>query len=370
MHLQSKPHYPILDGLRGVAAVIVVIFHLLEPHAGGNHANLYINHAYLAVDFFFMLSGFVVAYAYDDRWGSMNTKDFLKRRLVRLHPLVVLGSLIGAATFYLQQSPAFPGISQVPVWQLLLVMLLGCTLLPLPIKYDIRGWQELHPLNGPAWSLYFEYIANLLYAFFLRRIAKPLLALLVFAAGCLTVHHLFTCESGDMIGGWALNWKQTSIGFTRMLFPFLAGLLLCRLRIPLRVRHGGFWWASLLLAIAFSLPRFGTADSVWMNALYECIVILAVFPLIVLIGAGGQLTDKRSKAVCKFLGDISYPIYITHFSYVLMYTGWHSRTHATLIEGAPYIALAFAASMITAYASLKLYDLPIRRWLTNRFLKK
>lgn len=369
MLLNSKPHYPILDGLRGVAAVIVVIFHLLEPHAGGDHAKLYINHAYLAVDFFFMLSGFVIAYAYDDRWEKMSLSEFLKRRLVRLHPLVILGSLLGAALFYFQESPAFPIIGEIPVWMLLLVMLLGCTLLPLPIRYDIRGWQELHPLNGPAWSLYFEYIANLLYALFLRRVRKPLLGLLTLAAASLTVHHLFTCASGDMIGGWALNAEQTRIGFTRMLFPFLAGLLLCRLHAVIRVNHGGFWWASLLLIAAFSMPRLGTAEATWPNALYESVVIIALFPIVVLIGAGARLTDKRSQAVCRFLGDISYPIYITHFGYVLLYTAWQSRTQATLAEGAPYIVLALIAALLTAYAALRLYDLPVRRYLTRRFLK-
>ena len=67
-YLASKPHYEILDGLRGVAAVMVIIFHLFEAHAGGSHLTQIINHGYLAVDFFFMLSGFVIGYAYDDRY--------------------------------------------------------------------------------------------------------------------------------------------------------------------------------------------------------------------------------------------------------------------------------------------------------------
>ena len=98
-YLASKPHYEILDGLRGVAAVMVIIFHLFEAHAGGSHLTQIINHGYLAVDFFFMLSGFVIGYAYDDRWGRMTYRDFFKRRLIRLHPMVVMGMLIGAAAF-------------------------------------------------------------------------------------------------------------------------------------------------------------------------------------------------------------------------------------------------------------------------------
>ena len=106
-YLASKPHYEILDGLRGVASVMVVAFHLLEAHSGGSHLEQLINHGYLAVDFFFMLSGFVIGYAYDDRWGKMKTKDFIKRRVIRLHPMVVMGAIIGAVMFYWQGCPVW-----------------------------------------------------------------------------------------------------------------------------------------------------------------------------------------------------------------------------------------------------------------------
>lgn len=137
--LATKPHYPVLDGLRGVAAILVVIFHILEAHST-SHLDLMINHGYLAVDFFFLLSGFVIGYAYDDRWNRMTLKDFFKRRLVRLHPLVIIGSVIGAIFFYFQDSAIWPAIHTVPVWKLLLTMVIGCTLIPVPISMDIRGW--------------------------------------------------------------------------------------------------------------------------------------------------------------------------------------------------------------------------------------
>ncbi len=109
-YLASKPHYEILDGLRGVAAVMVIIFHLFEAHAGGSHLTQIINHGYLAVDFFFMLSGFVIGYAYDDRWNRMTVGTFFKRRIIRLHPMVIMGSIVGAAFFYFQESSCFPPI--------------------------------------------------------------------------------------------------------------------------------------------------------------------------------------------------------------------------------------------------------------------
>src|ERR1700689_4266849 len=126
--LITKPHYPILDGLRGVASVIVVAFHLFEAHST-SHLDQIINHGYLAVDFFFVLSGFVVGYAYDDRWSKMILSGFFKPRLVRLQPMVVMGMIIGALCFYFQDSALWPTISKVPIWKMLVVMLIGFTLL-------------------------------------------------------------------------------------------------------------------------------------------------------------------------------------------------------------------------------------------------
>ena len=103
-YLASKPRYEILDGLRGVAAMIVVAFHLLETYSKGP-AYQVLNHGYLAVDFFFILSGFVIGYAYDDRWKRMTVREFVTRRFIRLHPMVVIGAVIGAVMFYFQAAP-------------------------------------------------------------------------------------------------------------------------------------------------------------------------------------------------------------------------------------------------------------------------
>ena len=121
----AKNHYEVLDGLRGVAALLVVAFHTFEPNDYGVRFHQIINHGYLAVDFFFLLSGFVVAYAYDDRWPRMSQWSFYKRRLIRLQPMIVMGSLIGAALFYFQKGAAFPLVAATPVWKMLAVMIFG-----------------------------------------------------------------------------------------------------------------------------------------------------------------------------------------------------------------------------------------------------
>lgn len=115
--LAPKTHYAILDGLRGVAAIMVVLYHLFEGSMSDRefHTDQIINHGYLSVDFFFMLSGFVIGYACDDRWGRMNLWDFCKRRLVRLQPMVVFGMLIGGICFYFQDSEIYPALASTPM---------------------------------------------------------------------------------------------------------------------------------------------------------------------------------------------------------------------------------------------------------------
>jgi len=365
-YLESKRHYPILYGLRGVASIVVVAFHVFETYSGDRFHQI-INHGYLAVDFFFLLSGFVVAYAYDDRWGKMTQWDFYKRRLIRLQPMLVLGTLIGAALFYLQASPAFPLIAGTPVWQMLLVMLVGCTLIPLPVSMDIRGWQEMHPLNGPAWSLFFEYIANILYAVVVRRFSKMALSILVVLSACLLIHYLVLGPTGDLIGGWSVDKTQLNIGFTRLLYPFFAGVLLCRVGKLIHVK-GAFVVCSVLLFGVFSIPRIGGADHLWMNGLYESVVVILVFPLVVAIGAGGNIVSKSGIKVCKFLGGISYPLYITHYPLIYLHIAWVANYKVPMGEGLLGGLLLVIVAIGIAWASLKFYDEPVRAWLTKRFL--
>jgi len=369
VYLDSKNHYEILDGLRGVAAIMVVIFHIFETFNGGSRFAQIINHGYLAVDFFFLLSGFVVAYAYDDRWNKMTQWDFYKRRLIRLQPMVIMGSIVGAVFFYFQGGNLFSIINHTPVWKMLLVMLVGFTMIPIPPSLDIRGWAEMYPLNGPAWSLLFEYIANILYALVIRKFSKKALWIFVILAGVLMIHYLLFFPEGDMIGGWAIDKLNIRIGFTRLLFPFFAGMLLCRIGKKIHLKNA-FLFCSLLLIVIFSLPRFGDATQLWKNGLYECICIIILFPLIVAIGAGGKLETKRAENICKFLGQISYPIYITHYALIYTYTAWVVDNKISLSKGWPYGLIVLFGSIAIAWACLKWYDEPIREWLRKKYLVK
>ncbi|MDR2947870.1 MAG: acyltransferase [Prevotella sp.] len=369
--MTSKPHYEILDGLRGVAALLVVLFHIFEVHSHGDHSKQIINHGYLAVDFFFMLSGFVISYAYDDRWERMTLKDFFKRRIIRLHPMIIIGMIIGAVLFYFQDSAGlgWGGIHEVPVWKMLVVMVIGFTLIPVGKGLDIRGWEEMHPLNGPAWSLFYEYIANIVYALFLRRVTKVILALLVVIAAGITIHYTLTNANGNLIGGWSLEPHQLRIGFTRLAFPFLAGMILAQ-TAKLKFTRNAFLTASLLLVLILSVPHIGGIDNLWINGLYECFCLMIIFPLIVWLGAGGKVKGKRASRLCKFLGDISYPIYITHFPIIYIYMAWVTNNNLTLEQSWHVGILCAIIAIIVAYLSMRFYDLPVREWLRKRFLSK
>ena len=366
----SKNHFEILDGLRGVAAVMVVIFHLFDAFSGDNHLIKIINHGYLAVDFFFLLSGFVIGYAYNDRWNKMSLKVFLKRRLIRLHPMVIMGMVIGAICFYFGASPIlFPQLSQVPFWKVLLTMFVGFTLLPLPTSMDIRGWGEMHPLNGPAWTLFFEYVGNILYGVFIRRISNTFLSLLVFLSACVLIHLAITSPNGDVFGGWSIEPAQFRIGITRLLFPFLAGVLLSRLKKPSRIKNA-FALSVLMIIVVLSLPRVGGTENLWLNGLYESFSIVILFPLIVYIGASGEIKNVVSLKICRFFGNISYPIYIIHFPLIYIYSAWVVDNDISLQNGWPMGLLLLVVTVLMALACLKFYDIPVRKWLTKRFITK
>lgn len=363
--LSVKPHYPILDGLRGVAAIIVVTFHLAEP-LGTGHLDILVNHGYLAVDFFFLLSGFVIGYAYDDRWNQMTIGTFFKRRIERLQPMVVLGMTLGAIGFYFTDSTIWPLIHTIPLWKMLLVMLIGYTVLPVPLSLDIRGWGEMHPLNSVGWSLFFEYIANILYAIGIRKFSKTPLSILVLISAVALAHLAITSPNGDLSGGWTLTLEQVRVGMTRMMYPFFAGLLLSRIAKPARIKHA-FLYCSILIAIVLYMPRIGGAEHLWMNGIYESVCIIIIFPLIVYLGASGLVQSQTERRICKFLGDLSYPLYLVHYPLVYFYVAWISNNKGlTILEAWPYALLILIGSVILAYASLKWYDEPARNWLRKK----
>ena len=371
----TKAHYDLLDGLRGVAALMVIWYHVFEGFAfASNSAIETLNHGYLAVDFFFILSGFVIGYAYDDRWGkSLTMKDFFKRRLIRLHPMVIMGAVLGAITFCIQGSVQWDG-THVAISMIMLSLL--CTIFFIPampgVGYEVRGNGEMFPLNGPCWSLFFEYIGNILYALFIRRLSNKALTVFVVLLGvALAAFAVFNVSTYGNIGvGWTLDGVNFLGGSLRMLFPFSLGMLMSRNFKPMKVK-GAFWICAIALIALFSVPYLEGLEPLCMNGVYEAFCVIVAFPIILWIGASGTTTDKQSTKICKFLGDISYPVYVIQYPLMYLFYAWLIENQLYTLGETWHVALCvFILSIILAYLCLKLYDEPIRKYLAKRLLSK
>ena len=394
----TKPHFKILDGLRGAAALMVVWYHVFEGFAfAGGTAITTFNHGYLAVDFFFMLSGFVISYAYDSRWGrkSGNTPEstftiwsFLKRRLIRLHPMVVIGAVIGAITFMLGGSLKWDGTQTQPLW-ILAALLMGMLLIPAypDAGYDVRGNGEMYSLNGPSWSLFFEYLGNMTYALFIRKLSGRGLGILTAIMGILLGWYAIADVSTyGMIGvGWTLDAVNFFGGFIRMMFPFTLGMLICRNFKPCRAPKGIFWIASAALFAIFSVPYIPACGKICLNGVYEIVCISIIFPTILWLGASAAASTKdaataatdnndstsaapgRTEKISSFLGELSYPLYIVHYPIMYLFYQWLIKEKIyTLGECWPVVVGVMALCVALAYTCLKLYDLPVRKWLSRR----
>lgn len=371
----TKPHYELLDGLRGVAALLVVIYHIFEGLAFaeatdgvGSGLITTFNHGHIAVDFFFILSGFVISYAYDDRWNKMTPGGFFKRRLIRLHPMLLMGAVIGATAFFAAGCERWDGSVATTGW-VMIAMLLTMFMIPaVPgIPYEVRGNGEMFPLNGPSWSLFFEYLGNICYALFMRRMSTKVLAFFTLLLAVLHGFFFIGDVSGyDMIGvGWTIDKINFWGGFIRMLFPFSMGMLLARTFKPRKVK-GAFWICTLVLIVLFALPYIPSNGGISLNSLYEFVCIALIFPALVWLGACGSACGATSK-VNNFLGELSYPLYIVHYPIMYVFYAWLIKNDIyTLAEGWSVALLVVLSSIVLAYLCLKLYDEPVRRWLAKK----
>ncbi|MDB5118833.1 MAG: acyltransferase [Sphingobacteriales bacterium] len=347
--LKTKQHFEILDGLRGLAAMAVVIFHFME-WAYSDFSQNFIGHGFLAVDFFFCLSGFVIGYAYDDRIGKMGVMKFLKIRLIRLHPLIVFGSVLGLLTFLFDPFGGHP--ESYSIGKIILVFISSILLIPFPVMEE-RAF-NLFGLNAPAWSLFWEYIANIFYVLILYRISRKVLLLLTLLAAATLC--LVSYRAGNLLGGW--NDITFWDGGARIFYSFLAGLAIYRFNWIIKNKLG-FIGMCVLLSLAFLMP-FGK----W-NWLTEPAVVLCYFPLLIALGAGATLT-KGLKKLCVFSGKISYPLYMAHYAVLWMFGNYYT-SHKPAAEQLTVIIITSLILLVgIAYLVMIVYDIPVRKYLTNK----
>ena len=322
--ITSRDRIPGLDALRGVAAVMVLLFHargLVLPTAA-------LGHGYLAVDLFFVISGFVLARAHDAQLAIGGGRDFMRRRLIRLYPMVLLGMAVGATLMLARgMNPA------------MIAILLGLALLFIPFT----GAADVFPLNGPQWSLLWELAANLLYAAIARWLTFRRLIVLTAAGGVL--HAILALRFGTgSLGPYAADWWG---GAPRVVFGFFAGVMLARLfdagrlKIPILPI-----WVNLAMVagiLTAPIPETGRAP-------FDLLAVLIAFPL--LVGSAARAKVGRSRPLLDRLAAISYALYALHIPILLAARDIAARG---VLPGVPKIAIGMTALLLALLAAIVAY---------------
>lgn len=351
--LQTKQHFEILDGLRGIAAFAVVVFHFMEWIFTDPSQN-FIGHGFLAVDFFFCLSGFVIGYAYDDRIAKMGLRNFFIARIIRLHPLVIAGSILGLLAFLFD--PFGGHLELYSAGKIVLTFICSLFLIPFPVIED-RGF-NLFSFNAPAWSLFWEYIANIVYALALYKIRKNFLVVLTLISAVAICYVGYS--SGNLLGGWSgpTFWD----GCARISYSFLAGLLIYRSNWIIKNKLG-FGGLTILLLLAFIMP-FSK-----LNWIVEPLVVLFYFPLLISLGAGAVLKPGLEK-ICVFSGKISYPLYMTHYAFLWVFGNYYTNYKPESTQLVLIVTTSVILLVAFAYLIMILYDIPLRNFLNKKRKEK
>lgn len=340
-----KARFETLDGLRGIAALAIMALHGTQAYSLPNWPE----NAALAVDFFFILSGFVLSHAYDAKLGTtMTAWRFMRSRLIRLGPMLLIGTTIGAALSVL--NAVLGGISATEAATTIAASYL---LLPAGLLFH----RLAYPLNNPMWSLFFELAANLVFALTIRWSGRLLrfgfltLSALALAVVCFwhgTIENVGFEDPASFL-----------LGFVRVTFPFAAGVALHRSGVFDRLPS----LHPLTLAAVLGFLLCWRVGPGW---LWDMAMVLFAFPLIVAFGAASR-ASAATAAICEWLGDLSYPLYAIHHPIVRMGSFVADAVH---LAGFPRLLLLFASwgiAIAAAAMALKLYDEPFRRILANLF---
>lgn len=333
----ERPQLEALNGLRGIAAIAVVFF-----HASSAVKMNFAPSGYLAVDFFFVLSGFVIGRAYEQRLrDGLRLGAFMQKRAVRFYPLYLLGTVLGLAVLTANAvfSPPAP-----LTWQ----QLAGSTLfmlayLPSPVT------PGLFPLNVPAWSLFFELAVNALFAVILWRLSSRMLGAL--AAFVFTILALLVFDAGGAAGG--AEWDTFCTGLARTVLSFVVGMLLARFNHPTILGARTAAALSIALAALLCLPIPTN-----LRPLYDLAFIAIASPAIIYVA--GRVGVTRLDRVLGRLGLISFPIYAIHYPFTDLL-----RPLSRHFDGGLLVMGSLAGLLIVSNAIGK-YDLALQKWVNLR----
>ncbi|MCU0830506.1 MAG: acyltransferase [Rhizobiaceae bacterium] len=356
--------FDVLDGLRGVAAIAVVERHKTDFLTGGPMPA-----GYLAVDLFFILSGFVLAHAYLDRLTAppgtashMGFRGFLGARLIRLAPLYLL-ALVAAALMHAAVDLLHTAEATNPAL-LAASFVAGVFLLPVPPAWSVHpGW--LFPLNEPSWSLAFEMAVNLLFAAAIL-LMRPRILIGIIAAAFVWLAFIAS-RAGSLDVGF--DWSSATGGIPRVVFGFFLGVLLhraWRLHFARIALSGPLATAAAwLLAATLVLTMLAPVAAGW-RASYELAVVLLVYPALILAGACLAPTGL-SRTLLVQLGAASYAIYVLHMPLARAFNALFHFAGSDGAAYAPWTGFAFIALLVVTCLALdRWFDRPVRRWLTVR----
>jgi peptidoglycan/LPS O-acetylase OafA/YrhL len=335
--------FEVLDGLRGVAAVCVMLLHFWEPVFPDAADNM-IPHGYMAVDFFFCLSGYVLAFAYDGR-RDISVWQLIQLRLIRLHPMVIIATLLCLVCFV-----PILALTHQPLSVFGVIRTTAAAFLMVPDSFFTKGG-PLFLYTPPAWSLFSEYLASFAYALILWRLSRRWLIPIVLLA---TIPLMVTSYAHGMIdGGWEM--KTIEMGVARVAFSFTLGVLLFRYNFRISSRIGFLTLGALLLAILLSPhPSF--------NWYYELAIVMLVFPIMIGVGAGATASPAMGR-FCEWMGNLSYPLYLTHYAFVHWFTYIVLTYHPSRSVHVALVTVMALAAIALAQIVLVFVDTPVRAWL-------
>lgn len=342
-----------LDLLRGLAAIAVMLRHYPWP----GHDVPILPSSFLAVDLFFLLSGYVLAATYEPRLlGSMSAGNFMKRRLARMYPLYFVGmavALLACLGAVGTHPPAVMGDSEFA-----LAAVLNLVFLPAPppgLVHDTIVTQAF-PFNFPAWSLFWELAVNGLYALILLRLTPKMIAMIV--ASCFFAMAVFAIGNGTLDSG--STWGTFAMGGLRCGFAFFLGVALVRMRKMAVAPPLPSWIPVAMLLGALAVPiSWGPWPAL--------ISVAFVFPLAIWLGASAKPGPVEAK-ISHWLGWLSYPIYVLQLP-VLMLAGalMIATTGEFFGDNLPRdMAIYLGGTVLLALTAGKLFDEPVRAWLMKR----
>lgn len=347
----AAPRFTVLDGMRGLAALVVITDHvpsrLLESLLPGR---------YLAVDYFFALSGFVLAHVYGARlMTSMSWFRFMTARVIRLFPLYILAVLMAAALALIASMKGWAGAA--PIGHVIASTLFGVVLLPCPPALSI--WPNApFPLDGPAWSLFFELVANLGFALFIRRLNFRSLAVIMAVNAMMIAITAFA--SGKLDAGFA--WSNFGGGLFRVGYSFFAGVFIYRLRAHWTAPALPVWGAFALLVAVFAVP----AQGVWRPA-FDIVAATLIFPALVATAANARV-DGAARSLCVFMGTLSYGFYVLQVpvrDWLALAIAHFGGPNAPL-RGAVDVLMVTAVTITVAWILNYVYDVPLRDRLSRK----